>query len=126
MSEPKMEMPAWVALLLCVILVAAPIIIGEIEEIPSFKAVGYSVLVGIVMAFLGYIKTNPLEAFSPEHFVVTPITGVFAGVVMVFLKVDFGNAIVWLATAGALALIEFAGKAIVRRLWAGSPTSKPG
>ena len=119
-------MPAIVALLLCVLLVAAPLVIGEIEDVPELTAVGYSVLVGVFMAFLGYLKTNPLEAFSPELFVTTPVTGVFAGVVMAFFKVDYAAAMTWLATAGALALIEFVGKAVVRRLWASPPTAKVG
>ena len=125
MSEPsKREMPAIAALLLCVLLVAAPVVIGELEELPELKAIGYSVLVGVFMAFLGYLKTDPLEAFSPELFVTTPITGVFAGIVMAFWNVDYANALTWLTTAGVLALIEFAGKAIVRRLWVSPGTAK--
>jgi len=119
MSDPKKEMPAVVALVLCLVLVFGPLAIGEIADFPELKTVGYSVFVGVVFAFLGYLKTDPqVEDFDAEKFVITPITGLFVGFAMAFYGLDYTNAIIWLANIGVLSLIEFAGKALVRRLWA--------
>jgi hypothetical protein len=114
-------MPALAALILCAILVFAPVVIADHVELPELKTVGYSVFIGLVMAMLGYAKSDPLESFAPEKFLITPITGIFAGVAMAFLGYSYGEALTWLGNLGVLALIEFAGKAIVRRYWATQP-----
>jgi len=94
-------------------------LIGEVQEIPELKVIGYSVTIGVVMAFLGYAKSsNPNEQFSPQKLVITPITGALAGIVMVIWKLDYGSALVWMANTGVLTWIEFIGKAVVRRFWA--------
>lgn len=122
MSDLKEEMPVAVAMALCIILVFAPVVLGDYAELPELKVVGYSVCIGVFIAFLGYAKTNPLEHFDPVHFIVTPITGLLAGIVMVFFNVDYSEAQTWMANAGVLFLLDFIGKALVRRFW-GPPTA---
>jgi len=117
MSNLKEEMPVSVAMALCIILIFAPVVLGDYAELPELKAVGYSVCIGVFIAFLGYAKTDPLESFNAVHFVVTPITGIFTGIVMVYLNYSYAEAITWLANAGVLVLLDFIGKALVRRFW---------
>jgi len=115
MAEAE-KMPAWAAAIFIFILLFAPLILGEITQLPTFKAMAYSVLIGIFMAFMGYFKTQG-ETFDPEKFLITPLTGAFAGLVMAFYGYDYTHAVTWLANAGVLSLIEIVGKAMVRRLW---------
>lgn len=117
MSDLKKEMPISVAMALCIILIFAPVVLGEYASFPELKVIGYSVCIGVFVAFLGYAKTDPIENFDPVHFVVTPISGIATGVVMAFLGYDYSEAITWMANTGVLVLIEFIGKALVRRFW---------
>jgi hypothetical protein len=122
MSEPsKQELPAIAALMLCVILIFGPVVIADHVDLPELKVIGYSVFVGVLMAYLGYAKSQPMEAFDAEKFIITPITGVFAGIAIAFFGYSYAEALTWLANIGVLALVEFAGKAIVRRFWATQP-----
>lgn len=119
MMEKPEQMPAVAAAFLILVLVFGPIAIGQVQELPQLKAIGYSVFIGVIIAFLGFAKSsNPNEQFSPDKLVITPITGLFAGIVMAFWQLDYSSAFVWMANTGVLTWIEFVGKAIVRRLWA--------
>lgn len=117
-------MPAIVALALCVILVFAPVVLGDYAEFPELKVIGYSVLIGVFIAFVGYAKTDPFEPFDAVHFLVTPLTGIFAGMIMAVLKVSYSEALTWLANAGIITLLDYVGKALVRRFWSGGSTAQ--
>lgn len=118
-------MPVVVAMALCVILVFAPVVLGDYAEMPKLEVVGYSVFIGVFIAFAGYGKTDPNEPFDAMHFIVTPITGVFAGVIMALLKVSYSEALTWLANAGVVVILDYVGKALVRRFWSsGSSTAQ--
>jgi ABC-type Mn2+/Zn2+ transport system permease subunit len=108
-------MPLSVALLLILVLTFGPILIADRVNMPTLSAIGYSVFIGVIYAFLGYAKST--EPFDPEKFVITPISGAFAGIVMAYYGLPYSEAITWLANAGVLSLIEFVGKALVRRFW---------
>jgi len=117
------QMPLIAALSFIVVLTFGPILIGEVQDIAELKVIGYSVTIGVVIAFLGYAKSSdPNQPFSPEKLVITPLTGALAGIVMAFWKVDYGSALVWMANTGVLTWIEFIGKAVVRRFWATAAT----
>jgi len=110
------KMPLAVAVLLIVVLVFGPAYIGSQVNMPELTAISYSVFLGVIYALMGYAKSMG-EAFDPEKFIVTPITGVFAGIVMAYYGLPYSEALTWLANAGVLSLIEFVGKALVRRFW---------
>jgi hypothetical protein len=69
----------------------------------------------VLLAFLGYAKAPTAEPFDPEKFMITPLTGVLAGIVIALYGLDYVNASAWLANAGAIELIEIVGKSLVRR-----------
>ncbi len=113
------SLPLATAVLFILVLSFGPILIGEAQNIPEAKTIGYSVTIGVVIAFLGYAKSsNPEEQFSPDKLIITPITGLFAGIVMAFWQVGYSSALVWMANTGVLTWIEFVGKAVVRKFWA--------
>jgi len=118
MSQQK-ELPTTIAAFFIIVLVFAPILIDQTVDIQNFDlaTIGYSTFIGVVIAFFGYAKSG--EPFSPEKFVITPITGCITGVVMGLYGFDYSQAQIWLQNAGVLSLVEIVGKAIVRRLWKG-------
>lgn len=114
------KMPVVVAAVLVLVLVFGPLIMADHVSLPELRAIGYSVFLGVLMALLGYAKAPATESFDPEKFLITPLTGVLAGLVMGLYGYSYSAAITWLANAGVLSLVELLGKALVRRFWHGT------
>jgi len=79
-------------------------------------SVAMGMLLGILTAALGYLKGTTLEKADWEKFGVTVVLGAVIGVVMGFFGWGYDQAYQWLFGMGIIAVIENAGKLLVRRI----------
>ena len=116
MSEIK-PLPVWVTIFVLAVIIAGSLFIGDRYELPTAENISVSVMLGVVIAFLGYIKSKPPEEFDPAKFIVTPIVGAIAGTMAARYGYTYEQTVTWLVTSGFMLWIEYAGKSIVRRFW---------
>jgi|GEM_PF-5705039 len=72
---------------------------------------------GAVTALLGYAKTGGLESFEPKKAVQTIIVGAVVGGFAGAWGVTYQEAYEYLGSVGAITLIEYVKKSIVKRLF---------
>ncbi len=112
------DLPVWAALMVLAVVICGSLFAAQRYEMAAAENVGVTVMMGVVVAFLGWMKNNPPETFSPTKFVVTPLIGVLAGLMSAFMGYSYEQTVTWLVSSGLMLWIEFAGKSIARRLWA--------
>jgi hypothetical protein len=71
---------------------------------------------GLATALLGYAKSSKTESFNINKAVQTMIVGAIVGAISGFLGVPFTQAYEYLSSVGAITLIEYIKKAVLRRL----------
>ena len=117
MSVEK-DLPVWAALMVLAVVICGSLFAAQRYEMAAAENVGVTVMMGVVVAFFGWMKNNPPETFSPTKFVITPLIGILAGLMSAFMGYSYEQTVTWLVSSGLMLWIEFAGKSIVRRLWA--------
>jgi hypothetical protein len=74
------------------------------------------IISGVITALLGYAKSSTVESFDPKKAVQTLIVGAVVGGFAGGWGITYQQAYEYLASVGAITLIEFVKKAIWRRL----------
>jgi len=80
------------------------------------KGVIAGVFSGVITALTGYLKSSATEDFDPKKMLQTLVVGGFVGGVAGFYGVSFEQAYEYLSSVGAITLVEYVKKAILRRL----------
>lgn len=118
MGEEKESMPIWITIFLLALIICGAFFVGDRYEIIAAENVAMTVLIAVIISFLGYLKSTPPESFDPVKFMVTPIVGVIAGIMTALYGYTYAETTTWLISSGLMLWIEFLGKALVRRVWA--------
>jgi hypothetical protein len=80
-----------------------------------FFAIGAGILSGAITALLGYTKSVG-ENFDPQKAYQTLIVGAIVGGVAGYLGVEYNTAEEYLESIGAITLIEYVKKSILKRV----------
>jgi len=71
---------------------------------------------GAITALLGYAKSATSESFNPRKALQTIVVGGFIGGVSGFYGMTYMETKDWLSSIGAITLIEYLKKAIIRKM----------
>lgn len=71
---------------------------------------------GAATALLGYAK-NKGENLEPEKIVQTLVIGAVVGGAAAYFNISYAQSETWLVSVGAITTIEYAKKAIIRRIF---------
>lgn len=80
------------------------------------KNVFIGLLNGVVIAVLGYLKSSKIEEFNFKKFIQTVIIGGIVGGFAGFMGVSYEQSYEYLSSIGAIMIIEWIKKAILRWL----------
>jgi len=72
---------------------------------------------GAITAILGYAKSSTVESFNPKKAAQTLVIGAVVGGFAGAWGVTYQEAYEYLGSVGAITLIEYVKKAIVKRIW---------